>query len=915
MKKLYPILVVTALVVAGCSETINDGVSSSDAIMFGLADNVVTKASTSADSDIKNAGPQIYSVPMQSDEDADSSLYLITTIEDNTQNPFNAVTRGAMITSFSSFGWFAVDNSNPSTLAFDNQETTGYTGNIYSTGQYWPLDVLSGGKAYSFFAYYPYLSTSANGLTLDTSNKTITYDVTSPSIANQQDLMVAYASTGYNGGAAVPLTFKHACTAIKFKTSSDFGTSRKIKKVELLDVYTNGICTMGGVAPHYVWNLSSKSNYTIYEDATGIDGNGVDIISDSDPLFMIPQNLTAPSQMVRVTFDDATTLTADLKGSIWEAGRIVTYAISPTAITGLKTLTVDYPLWKNSSEVNVYGPVFRYENEDFFGLFAVNTSTNKVTKSNVRVGVSFGSTTATCNLSGIETLPETGHAYYIMYPYRESVTGAPTVGDDVTADATADQFFANVITNWTVSGTQNTFATHKEQDLQIAKATIAGTSASAKMVHKMGLAKVALGTKSVATSSVRTYSSQSTHNVYTTTSENVDITATSHLDATSELRLLDASSITGEGGLWTIVKPGDSVILNSVSFSDDDDAWSSSITASVTAGHYQGYTASSGRSTAIAFVANFEYNDQKTYYQIELDPGTYKLEAWGAQGGDGRMWNQSTIVADVGGKGGYTSGILTLDATTTLYVCVGGKGEQAYYSGKDDEYTTYNVRPKGGYNGGGRGGTETTEGSPENAGGGGGATHIATSLQGTGVLSAYVSHKNDVLIVAGGGGGAAGDFPENYAEINVEDSDAISTLGTHNLASYGLEDNLRASLQAFYGGEGGSIGAGTTYHFGNSSVSTSICGVRPCSCPGVAENGDDTYFGKGQDGCTYQTDNIGGTGGGGGGWYGGTYGGHHRNAVSAGGAGGSGHVHASLTNPGGIVGARSGNGYARITKL
>lgn len=914
MKKFYHILAVAALFIVGCSENNIDVLPSSDTIMFGLGNNVVTRAAVSTDSDNENAGLQIYSVPMQSEGDTDSSYYLITTIEDNTQNPADAVTRGTMITSFSSFGWFAADNST-STLVFDNQETTGKTENVYSTGQYWPVDVLSGGKTYSFFAYYPYLSATENGLTLSTSNKTITYDATSPSISSQQDLMVAFASTGYNGGAAVPLTFKHACTAIKFKTGSDFGTSRKIKKVELLDVYTNGTCMMGGVAPHFIWNLNSKSDYTVYENATGIDGDDADIISESDPLMMIPQNLTAPSQMVRVTFDDATTLTADLKGSIWEAGRIVTYAISPTAITGLKTLTVDYPLWKNSSEVNVYGPVFRYENEDFFGLFAVNTSTNKVTKSNVRVGVSFGSTTATCNLSGIETLPETGHAYYIMYPYRESVTGAPTVGDDVTADATADQFFANVITNWTVSGTQNTFATHKEQDLQIAKATIAGTSASAKMVHKMGLAKVALGTTSIVTTSVRTYSSQSTHNVYTTTSENVDITATSHLDATSELRLLDASSITGEGGLWTIVKPGDSVILNSVSFSDDDDAWSSSITASVTAGYYQGYTASSGRSTAIAFVANFEYNDQKTYYQIELDPGTYKLEAWGAQGGDGRMWNQSTIVADVGGKGGYTSGILTLDATTTLYVCVGGKGEQAYYSGKDDEYTTYNVRPKGGYNGGGRGGTETAEGSPENAGGGGGATHIATSLQGTGVLSAYVSHKNDVLIVAGGGGGAAGDFPENYAEINVEDPDAISTSGSHNLASYGLEDNLRASLQAFYGGEGGSIGAGTTYHFGNSSVSNSICGVRPCSCPGVAENGDDTYFGKGQDGCTYQTDNIGGTGGGGGGWYGGTYGGHHRNAVSAGGAGGSGHVHASLTNPGGIVGARSGNGYARITKL
>lgn len=908
MKKFYHIFAFAALFIVGCSENNIDVLPSSDTIMFGLGNNVVTRAAVSTDSDNENAGLQIYSVPMQSEGDTDSSYYLITTIEDNTQNPADAVTRGTMITSFSSFGWFAADNST-STLVFDNQETTGKTENVYSTGQYWPVDVLSGGKTYSFFAYYPYLSTTANGLTLDTSNKTITYDVTSPSIANQQDLMVAYASTGYNGGAAVPLTFKHACTAIKFKTSSNFGTSRKIKKVELLDVYTNGTCTMGGVAPHFIWNLNSKSDYTVYENATGIDGNNADIISESNPLMMIPQNLTAPTQKVQVTFDNATTLTADLKGSIWEAGRIVTYAISPTAITGLKTLTVDYPLWKNSIEENVYGPVFRYENEDFFGLFAVDISTNKVAKSNVKVGVSFGSTTATCNLSGIETLPETGYDYYIMYPYRESVTGAPTVGADVTPDATADQFFANVITNWTVSGTQNTFATHKEQDLQIAKATIAGTSASAKMVHKMGLAKVALGTQSVATSSVRTYSSQTTHDVYTeTTSTNVDITATSHLDAASELRLLDASSITGEGGLWTIVKPGSDVTLNSVSSSEDKDAWSSSITASVTtAGHYEGYTALSGRSSPIALVANFEYNDQKTYYQIQLDPGTYKLEVWGAQGGDGRVWNDNTRVEGVGGKGGYTNGTLSLSETTTLYVCVGGQGE---WAAPENPPIPKGYNPLGGYNGGGNGGTETDEApKPENAAGGGGATHIATSLQGTGVLSEYRNHKNDVLIVAGGGGGAAGDFPSNYDKINYDDVPA------GNMDGYGLEDNLRASLQAYYGGEGGSVGAGTTYHFGNSSKSDSICGVRPCSCPGVADGGNDTYFGQGQDGCTHQSGNIGATGGGGGGWYGGTYGGNHRNPVSAGGAGGSGHVSSELSNPGGIVGDHTGHGYARITKL
>ena len=94
--------------------------------------------------------------------------------------------------------------------------------------------------------------------------------------------------------------------------------------------------------------------------------------------------------------------------------------------------------------------------------------------------------------------------------------------------------------------------------------------------------------------------------------------------------------------------------------------------------------------------------------------GTYKLEAWGAQGGG------------TGGTGGYSSGTINLNRNDSLYVYVGGAGSGI----------------TGGYNGGG---TALTNGF-----GGGGATHIATSI---GKLNTLSSSLNNIIIVAGGGGG------------------------------------------------------------------------------------------------------------------------------------------------------------------
>lgn len=127
-------------------------------------------------------------------------------------------------------------------------------------------------------------------------------------------------------------------------------------------------------------------------------------------------------------------------------------------------------------------------------------------------------------------------------------------------------------------------------------------------------------------------------------------------------------------------------------------------------------------------------------YTVPLGAGQYKLEVWGAQGGDDTPVEGGHGGVDGayghGGYGGYSSGILSLSSDDTLYVVVGGEGSD---SDKDDV---------GGYNGGGRGGNS---GTWRFGSSGGGATHIALS---SGLLKDLSSRKDDVLIVAGGGGGA-----------------------------------------------------------------------------------------------------------------------------------------------------------------
>ena len=214
--------------------------------------------------------------------------------------------------------------------------------------------------------------------------------------------------------------------------------------------------------------------------------------------------------------------------------------------------------------------------------------------------------------------------------------------------------------------------------------------------------------------------------------------------------------------------------------------------------------------------ATFDYTGGVQTYNV-VATGTYKLEVWGAQGGDtSPNGNNDRDKNDYfGGKGGYATGTVTLTEGQTLYIVVGGAGG---YGG------AYAQTGAGGYNGG-----ATGHGSDGNWGiawgpGGGGATHIA-KVSGTLTSIGKSSFDTNGLIVAGGGGGAskydgAGDVNSSEDQAcNGGAGGGSSTNGTFGQGSGGYRSRYNT------GGGGGGYYGGSARQGGSSWAHSSLSNV------------------------------------------------------------------------------------------
>lgn len=188
---------------------------------------------------------------------------------------------------------------------------------------------------------------------------------------------------------------------------------------------------------------------------------------------------------------------------------------------------------------------------------------------------------------------------------------------------------------------------------------------------------------------------------------------------------------------------------------------------------------------------------------VTLNPGRYKLDVWGAQGG----YRSNATYA---GKGGYSTGILTLTERTTVFVWVGGSGNTG---GKD-----------GGFNGGGKRSSYP---------GGGGASDIRIGTD-------DVNHR---VIVAGGGGSDGGAAKPGRYGGGLSGGD-VGSSGSAN--GYGT---------AGYGGtQTGNSGGDSWIAESQSATTTNDADAK-------------SGFGFGGNGIN-KNNGFGGAGGGG--WYGGT---------------------------------------------
>ena len=191
--------------------------------------------------------------------------------------------------------------------------------------------------------------------------------------------------------------------------------------------------------------------------------------------------------------------------------------------------------------------------------------------------------------------------------------------------------------------------------------------------------------------------------------------------------------------------------------------------------------------------------------------GKYKIELWGAQGGGNSNY--------LGGSGGYTSGVITLNAGTKLYVYVGGMGPSSN-SNKNN----------GGVNGGGFSGYWTGGDGSRNYGGGG-----STDVRYFGDDNPYSSDliwnsskglASRIMTAAGGGGnfswsynGATGNAGNGGGLIGYESTgsytDSVPPIGATQVLG-GKSTNTSSqkngsfgfAVQSNLGGWGGGGGGG-----------------------------------------------------------------------------------------------------------
>lgn len=310
-----------------------------DNICFGISSdkNVQTRGYAGSDDEGYTAGRFV----LRSDDSADTLCVRAIVSDGINVSGFEgeqALTRGVPVTSTNFYDKFHVlaywnKNGTPvdqfymDTNASNTAASVG-PGAIWSTEQiyYWP------GADHSF-QFYAWAPTDAGGLTTPTSpqDRSLAYTVPEAA-ADQKDIVVATTNEiqGDNN-AAVPLTFRHICTAVRFAVGSQMQPG-SIKSVALKGVKNAGTYDMA-TGEWVLGDATVDFSQTLNKETTGTEANGDAITTSEGTFMMLPQTLLAGAT-VEVVFVNANNkeriLTSSIAGSEWKKGTTVTYKLSIT---------------------------------------------------------------------------------------------------------------------------------------------------------------------------------------------------------------------------------------------------------------------------------------------------------------------------------------------------------------------------------------------------------------------------------------------------------------------------------------------------------------------------------------------------------------------------------------------------------
>lgn len=286
-----------------------------------------------------------------------------------------ANSKNTVIEGYGSFGVFAYwkKPGQTDTHFLMNNEQVKYnkdsnTGNWVTDNTYfWPGE----NHKLRFFGYAPY---DAPNIVVpqNTTNPIYEFKYTVPQdVKSQKDILVSLSDElPGDVNKAVPMTFKHACSAVRFSIGKNVQPG-KITSIKIKGVYNRGSYTM----LNSKWRVDdqSRKDFELNVDLQ-LKANASTQPTIDDVFLMIPQQLPKGA-CIEIAFQDKGSrntriLSAPIEGSFWAMGKTTNYIIS---ISPEYVLRFDQAPVKQDAHFVIY-PIKVHVDNSFKGEWTITSS-------------------------------------------------------------------------------------------------------------------------------------------------------------------------------------------------------------------------------------------------------------------------------------------------------------------------------------------------------------------------------------------------------------------------------------------------------------------------------------------------------------------------------------------------------------